>query len=107
MYDVFVRKRITELREKMKVSEYQMSVDLGRSKGYVQSISAGRALPSLAEFFNICEYFNITPKEFFDDEIEPQPLVNEILHNVDAITDQDKEIVLSVAKRFREYSEKE
>ena len=63
----FVKKRITELRMQKGISEYKMSLDLGRSKGYVQGISSGRAMPSLSEFFAICEYFGITPQEFFDE----------------------------------------
>ena len=46
----FVRTRITRLRMDKGVSEYQMSLDLGMSKGYIQSISSGKALPSLAVF---------------------------------------------------------
>ncbi|MCD7737610.1 MAG: transcriptional regulator, partial [Lachnospiraceae bacterium] len=34
-----VRNRITELRKQKNVSEYRMSQDLGKSKGYIQSIT--------------------------------------------------------------------
>lgn len=68
MNDKFIRDRISILRTKKGISEYKMSLDLGHSKSYVQSISAGRALPSLSEFLYICEYLGVTPKEFFDEE---------------------------------------
>ncbi|MCD7737721.1 MAG: helix-turn-helix domain-containing protein [Lachnospiraceae bacterium] len=45
-----------------------MSQELGKSKGYIQSITCGRSLPSMSEFLKICDYFEITPKEFFDEE---------------------------------------
>ena len=51
MYDIFVRDRITQLRLSKGVSEYQMSYDLGHSRGYVNNISSGKALPSMGEFF--------------------------------------------------------
>ena len=35
VYDKFVADRITELRLKKNVSEYQMSLDLGRNKTYI------------------------------------------------------------------------
>ena len=35
-YD-FIRHRVTELRLKKGVSEYQMSLDLGHSRSYVQN----------------------------------------------------------------------
>ena len=37
----FIGDRITELRIKKNVSEYQMSLDLGKNKSYIQSISSG------------------------------------------------------------------
>ena len=66
----FVRERITQLRLEKGVSEYQMSYDLGRSRGYIYNISSGKSLPPMKEFLQICDYFNITPAQFF----EPQSL---------------------------------
>ena len=69
----FIRDRITQLRMALDISEYRMSLDLGHSKGYIQSISSGRSLPSMIEFLAICEYLHVTPAEFFspdsDDEV--------------------------------------
>ena len=44
MNEDFVRERITALRLKKGVSEYQMSYDLGHSRGYIYNISSGKAL---------------------------------------------------------------
>ena len=66
MDENFVKERITQLRLKKGVSEYQMSYDLGHSRGYVYNISSGKALPPLKELFAICDYFEITPQQFFD-----------------------------------------
>ena len=44
----FVRDRITQLRLKKGVSEYQMSYDLGHSRSYVYNISSGKSLPPTA-----------------------------------------------------------
>ena len=38
----FIAERITELRLARNVSEYQMSLELGQSKGYVQGFSSVR-----------------------------------------------------------------
>ena len=69
MDENFVRNRITQLRLENNISEYKLSLELGQNKGYIQSISSGRALPSMSVFFNICDYFNITPSEFFNENI--------------------------------------
>lgn len=47
MYIKFLRNRITQLRLQKGVSEYQMSLELGHSRGYVQNISSGKSLPSV------------------------------------------------------------
>ena len=70
MYDEFLRNRLTELRIEKGKSERSMSEDLGHSASYVQSITSGKSLPSMAEFLYICEYFSITPKDFFDDNLK-------------------------------------
>lgn len=61
----FIAERITKLRLEHNVSEYQLSLDLGFSKGYIQAISSGNILPSLSALYKICEYFEITPEQFF------------------------------------------
>lgn len=65
MYREFISFRITELRMKKSISEYQMSFDLGKSHTYIQSITARKSMPSLTSLFQICEYFEITISDFF------------------------------------------
>ena len=43
----FIRNRITELRVKKGVSEYQLSYDLGHSKNYIHNIVTGYSQPSI------------------------------------------------------------
>ena len=43
-----------------------MSLSIGQNPGYINNIETGKALPSMANFFYICEYLDITPMEFFD-----------------------------------------
>ncbi|MEE1218879.1 MAG: helix-turn-helix transcriptional regulator, partial [Ruminococcus sp.] len=78
MNDKFIRERISYLRTQKGISEYKMSLDMGHSKSYIQSISSGKALPSLNEFLYICEYLGVTPKEFFDTEIKEPLLVHKL-----------------------------
>ena len=54
-YENFVRKRITQLRHRLHVSEHKMSLDLGKSGSYMRSISIGKAMPSMHEFLRTCE----------------------------------------------------
>lgn len=104
MNDKFIRDRISILRTRKGISEYKMSLDLGHSKSYVQSISAGRALPSLSEFLYICEYLGVTPKEFFDEDTKEPQLLRELYNVSSGLEKEDIEVLLCMAKRLREKS---
>lgn len=96
----YVRDRITELRLQKGVTEYKMSYDLGHSKSYINNITARKALPSMGEFFAICDYFNITPIQFFDTEQENPHLSNEITLLINKLNIRDSELVLALIKRL-------
>ena len=66
-YEDFFIKRLLQLRMQKGVSAREMSLDIGCSNGYITKIETGRSFPSMENFFYICDYFQITPKQFFDD----------------------------------------
>lgn len=99
----FIRERITELRLNADVSEYQMSFDLGQSRGYVQSISSGKAMPSMSGFLNICDYFGITPIEFFDTSIKEPTLLNEVMNELKVLTEDDLLLIKDIAQRLKNH----
>lgn len=100
MYEEFVRNRITQLRLKKGVSEYQMSYDLGHSRGYIYNISSGKSLPPLTELFAICEYFEITPSEFFDNSIKNPELVQKAVEGMKQLDDSDQLMILNHINRL-------
>lgn len=100
MDDTFVRNRISELRTKKGVSEYKMSLDLGHSKSYIQSISSGKALPSLSEFFYICDYLGVTPKDFFDTDISEPQLLCELISLSKKLSTADLSVLVNMAERL-------
>ena len=65
----FFAERMTALRLRRGISEYKMSLDMGHSGSYINSIASGKALPSMGEFLYMCEYLGVTPAEFFDEKI--------------------------------------
>ena len=100
MFETFVRDRITQLRLKKGVSEYQMSYDLGHSRGYINNISSGKALPSMSEFFAICEYFSITPEEFFNERLQDPIMYKQVLSSLEQLTTEDLLLVFKLIQRF-------
>lgn len=97
----FVRERITKLRLQKGVSEYKMSYDLGHSRGYINNISSGKTLPSMTEFFAICDYFEITPIEFFNTKVVNPSLMTELMENLEELDEDDLKLTLLNIKRLR------
>lgn len=100
MNENFIRDRISILRTKRGISEYKMSLDLGHSKSYIQSISSGKALPSMSEFLYICDYLGVTPKDFFDEAISEPSLANELYEITKDMSSEDITVLISTAKRL-------
>ncbi|MBQ9278290.1 MAG: helix-turn-helix transcriptional regulator [Lachnospiraceae bacterium] len=96
----FVRNRITQLRLNKGISEYQLSYDLGHSRGYINNISSGKSLPSLSEFFYICDYFEITPQEFFDTEHKTPELISKAMSEIKNLDDDDILVILTLISRL-------
>jgi len=96
----FVRNRITQLRLQKGVSEYKMSYDLGHSRGYINNISSGKTRPSMTEFFAICDYFGITPVEFFNTEVVNPTLMSQTLESLSKLSEDDLQLTLLNIKRL-------
>jgi len=97
----FVREQITKLRLQKGISEYQLSYDLGHSRGYINNISSGKSLPSLNELFTICDYFQITPHDFFDTENKNPVLISKILEELRDLQEEDILLLLTLIKRMK------
>lgn len=97
----FVRERITQLRLRKGVSEYQMSYDLGHSRGYIYNISSGKALPPMKEFLAICDYFEITPQQFFDTSSQNPELLQKALEGMRQLSESDMLMLLGLINRLR------
>lgn len=78
MDTTFIRERITELRLKKGVSEHRMSMDLGHTRSYVHGIVSGRSLPSMGEFLAICDYLEVAPEHFFQEEVPDGALLTSL-----------------------------
>lgn len=101
MDERFIRERITQLRLKKGVSEYQMSYDLGHSRGYICNISSGKALPPLKEFLAICDYLEVTPQQFFDEENRQPELIQKAAAGMKQLSESDLLLLLSLINRMQ------
>lgn len=100
MNEKFVRDRITELRMQREKSEYQLSLELGHSKSYIQSISSGRTSPSMTAFFEICSYFDISPLEFFDSDLKSPDQIHHIVDKLKLLPNDDLAFIDEALERY-------
>ena len=98
--DKFIANRITELRLKKGVSEYKMSSEMGHSSSYIHTIASGKSLPSMGEFLYMCEYFGITPKEFFDENLKDALLVQKLYQLALNLGEEDLLALINMAERL-------
>ena len=65
-YEVFVAERLAKLRQGKGVSARDMSLSMGQNPNYINHIENRKMEPSLTGLIYICDYFGITPQDFFD-----------------------------------------
>lgn len=75
----FFSLRLANLREQKNVSARDMSLSLGMTDGYINHIENKNNMPSMENFFYICEYLKVTPKDFLDDGIQMPELLMELI----------------------------
>ena len=80
------------------VSARDMSLSLGQSESYINKIENKRTLPSLTGFLYICEYFNLTPQEFFNTDSACPQKTKELAREFEKLTPSQADHVLQIIK---------
>jgi len=101
MYEEHFAERITQLRIQKDVSAREMSLAIGQNENYINRIENKKAFPSMQGFFYICEYLGITPKDFFDFESSRPNDVANITKELNNLTDNQLDIIISLVKEFQ------
>jgi len=101
MDEQFIRNRITQLRIAANKSEREMSLDLGHSGSYINSITSGRTVPSLREFLYICEYLNVTPETFFRSEQNLTPIKQKAIFQLSKLDDESVTLISELMSRLK------
>ena len=92
--------RLVQLRLEKGVSARDMSLSLGQSPNYINNIETGTNLPSMSSFFYICEYFNITPAEFFDIENLNPIQIRNICANLKQLDKHQIDLIVELIKEL-------
>lgn len=88
MYEELFYTRLTQLRTKKGVSARDMSLSIGQSAGYINNLENHKGLPSMTVFFYICEYFGVTPMEFFDEGFQYPLQTRDIAKNLQTLDEE-------------------
>ena len=94
-------KRLIQFRMSKGVSAREMSLALGQSSGYINKIENRKSLPSMDQFFNICDYFHVTPKEFFDDGYTYHTDLQEAVHALQELSPEYLATITVLAKGLK------
>jgi len=89
MYGQFFSERMARLRIEKGLSAYEMSISIGRGRNYINTIENKKSLPSMTEFFYICEFLKITPQDFFAIDNDNPIKLNEIMADLKLLNEND------------------
>ena len=100
-FDDLFYDRLVKLRTQKGVSARDMSLSLGQSESYINKIENKKTFPSMTGFFYICEYLNVHPKEFFNDDLKNPTKINEIITELNKLNDNQVEHILAIIKDLK------
>ena len=78
-FHAFICERVGKLRTQKGVSARDMSLTIGQGAGYVNNLESKKNVPSMKGLYYICEYFKISPKDFFDEDTAAPALFLELM----------------------------
>lgn len=92
--------RLRYLRNKKNVSAREMSIALGQNVNYINLIENRKRSPSLTAFFEICEYFQMSPADFFNEKNDiPE---NEILSAFGNLSKEQARLAIAFLKTMKQ-----
>ena len=100
MYEDFIPERLAQLRIQKGVSARDMSLSLGQSNNYINSIENKKSLPAMQSFFYICEYLGVTPAEFFDTDNAYPVAIRELVAQAKRLDSESLNLILALLRKI-------
>lgn len=101
MFEDLFYERLVKLRTEKGVSARDMSLTIGQSAGYINSLENQKGFPSMQVFFYICEYLGITPSEFFDNTNNSPSEYKEILEDLKTLDTEQLHNIKAIIKGLK------
>lgn len=102
----FFSQRLDKLRKAKGVSAQEMSLSIGQCRSYIGALERKHSLPSMSVFFQLCDYLKITPKDFFNEEVEFPAIYCELLDNLKGLDEEQLTSMNSIAKGLKKNNSK-
>lgn len=94
-------RRLMQLRMSKGVSARDMSLSIGQSPNYINGIESCKNYPSMETFFYICNYFGITPKEFFDVDSTNPTKAAELMEIMKSLPNEQLDLFIALGKAVK------
>ncbi|WP_077611704.1 helix-turn-helix domain-containing protein [Clostridium sp. Marseille-P2415] len=96
MDENYIPERLAQLRTQKGLSARDMSLSMGQADNYINNIENRKSMPSMQNFLSICEFLNVTPREFFDEDNSNPVLLNELISELKPLNGKALENLLSL-----------
>ena len=93
--------RVAQLRMAKGVSARDMSLSIGQGAAYIHNIENRKTMPSMRGLFFICEYLNISPKDFFDVDASDPEKLNEIVADMKSLRQEHLANIASIVRDLK------
>ncbi len=100
MYEQEFALRLARLRTQKGVSAREMSLALGNNSSYINNIETGKALPSMLNFFYICQYLNVSPTEFFEKENPCPDRLRDLVEELKRLSPDQLNLIKLLVREF-------
>lgn len=94
--------RLAYLRGLKGVSAREMSLSLGEGTGYICNIENKYSWPSVEMFFEICEYLDVSPAEFFDYTNEKPQQRRHLAKLFSGLSSENEELLTLLTEKLKE-----
>lgn len=81
--------RLSKLRQRKNVTARDMSISLGQSHNFINNIELEKNFPTMLNFFYICEFLEILPKDFFEYDNENSIQMAEVIENLSKLSEEE------------------
>lgn len=78
-----------------------MSLSLGQSAGYINNIENKNNLSSMQLFLYICEYLDISLKDFFDEDNKSPKTPDKTVEAVKRLNRDQQKLIIELAKEMK------